>query len=358
MINDINLENILNIYEKEISKNVKNKRKLRDFEDNKMQHISNIITLLKNNEIGHRQYNIFLIKEPKIRLVMSLSVKDKIINHFITRYILEKKLTKYLDMRNVATRIGMGTDYALKLTKKYLELNKKYEKVYVLKIDISKYFYSINHYILKNMLKNKLDDFEYNLIEQIIESTNKEYINEVIKKIINKYKIDIPLYESNKGLPIGNMTSQFLSIFYLNKLDHYIIHTLGFKHYIRYMDDFIIISPEKEKLKEAKYIIKKKLENDYDLKINLKKTHIYEMKYGFSFLGYIFKFNKNKKTIIKIKKSNLEKVKKRVKQVKNLLNKNKISYKKAFCSIMTYSNCYKYGNNKKVLNIIDRWFYE
>ena len=88
---EVKLNDLLKIYEKEISKNVKNKRKVLNFEINKMQNISNIKEMLEHNEVGHNKYNIFLIYEPKRRLVMSLSVKDKIINHYITRHILEAK---------------------------------------------------------------------------------------------------------------------------------------------------------------------------------------------------------------------------------------------------------------------------
>lgn len=87
MKNSISLDNLLFIYEKEISKNIKNKKKLYDFEINKMQYIENIMYMLKNGYVGHNHYNIFLIYEPKCRLVMSLSVKDKVITHFVTRYI-------------------------------------------------------------------------------------------------------------------------------------------------------------------------------------------------------------------------------------------------------------------------------
>mgnify|MGYP000106922245 FL=1 len=161
MKNSISLDNLLLIYEKEISKNIKNKKKLYDFEINKMQYIENIIYMLNNGYVGHNHYNIFLIYEPKCRLVMSLSVKDKVINHFVTRYILEKKLTKYLDDRNVATRKGMGTDYAVKLVIKYMnKLKQKYDKFYVLKLDISKYFYSIDHEVLKNLMKELKDKIQ------------------------------------------------------------------------------------------------------------------------------------------------------------------------------------------------------
>ena len=192
MINKLTIDNILNIYDNEISKNVKNKNRLFNFETNKMQNISNIIDMLSYGNIGHRMYNIFVIYEPKCRLVMSLPVKDKIINHFITRYSLEKNLTKYLDIRNCATRKKMGTNYAIKLLKKYLEINKsKYKEFYILKIDIKKYFYSIDHEILKSLLKNKLDNYEFELISKIIDTTNDEYINDKIKYYKDTKNIDI-----------------------------------------------------------------------------------------------------------------------------------------------------------------------
>ncbi len=357
MINEINYQNILDIYENEISKNIKNKNKLFNFEVHKNQNIMDIKNMLLNSDVGHQSYNIFLIYEPKCRLVMSLNVKDKIINHFLTRYILEKKLTKDLDLRNCATRKNMGTSYALKLVKKYLNINKnKYHNFYVLKIDLKKYFYNIDHNILKSLLKEKLDSYEYDLIEKVIDSTNKEYINKIIKYYIDKYQVDIPYYEVGKGLPIGNMTSQFLSIYYLNKIDHFIVNNLKLKYYVRYMDDFIIIDKDLEKLKKSRDIIKNKLLREYKLEINDKKTMIINVKNSFSFLGYTFKVINNK-IIIKIKKSNIEKIKKKVKSIKYKLNHNLITHKEAFASIMSYSNIYNFSNNIKIINIIKRYFY-
>ena len=310
MKNDLTTENILRIYEKEISKNIKNKKKLYNFEINKMQNVTNILKMLQAGEIGHKKYNIFLIYEPKCRLVMSLSVSDKIINHFVTRYSLEKNLSKYLDIRNVATRKNMGTDYGIKLIKKYLnKLKKDNEMFYILKIDISKYFYSIDHDVLRNELKDKLDEYEYDLIDIILDTTNAPYVNKEILKNIEKHDLQLPLYYHNKGLPIGNMTSQFLSIFYLHRLDHFIVHDLKLKYYVRYMDDFIIMDKDLDKLKDARKIIVQKLEDEYKLQVNSKKTYIVNSKNGFNFLGYVFKVIDGK-TIIKIKKSNLEKVKK------------------------------------------------
>lgn len=187
-----------------------------------MINIESIYDCLISNNYNIGKYNIFIIKYPKYRIVMSLNIRDKIVNHYITIYSLIPKLSKYLDSRNIATRKDMGCAYGIKLLKKYIELNKKYENFYVLKLDIKKYFYNIDHNILKNMLIDKLDDTEYNLISTIIDSTNHEYINKCINNLkceeikhtkrIEEVK-NIFYYKINKGLPIGNMTSQFLQYF-------------------------------------------------------------------------------------------------------------------------------------------------
>lgn len=360
----INYNYIESIYDKEISKNVKHKKKLMTFEVNKIQNINNIINILNSNNYDGGSYQIFLISEPKLRIVMSLKVIDKVINHFITRSVLESKLTKYLDIRNIATRKNMGTDYGIKLIKKYLEENKKYKIFYILKIDIKKYFYSINHEVLLNMLKDELEEDEYNLIKAIINSTNKDYINKSIDKLkkegLIRYKgrdkeIDeIPYYEYNKGLPIGNLTSQFLSIYYLNRLDHYIIHNLKVKHYLRYMDDFILIHPSREYLRECLIKINNILNHEYDLNINLKKTGITSNKQGFTILGYRFRVINNK-TIINIKKEAKTRIKRKVKENKYLLDNNIKCFSKVFSSINNYTYSYKYSNEAK--NIVDKYFW-
>lgn len=348
----VNIYDLLDIYEKEVSKNTKNKRKVNNFERNKMENIYDIKNILESNNYKVDKYNIFSINSPKYRIVMSLNIKDKIINHYVTRYILISKLDKYLDIRNCATRKNMGYDYAIKLLLKYLEENKKYGKFYILKIDISKYFYSIDHNILKSLLIDKLDNEEYKIICNIIDSTNNNYINKEIINLKNKLlkqdrkrkeEIDnLSIYEYGKGLPIGNMTSQFLSIFYLYQLDHYIINNLKLKYMVRYMDDYVIICRDKEYLKYSLNIIKDKLEKEYKLNINKKKTMILDSYHGFDFLGY--RFRVNNKIIINIKSDNKKRKNNNIKRL-NYLYKNKlISYKRYFNSMNNYLNSYKYVN--------------
>ena len=242
----VEVNDVIAIYEDEVSKNTKNKIKVFNFERNKTMNIFDIVNTTEKGNYHINKYNIFTINIPKYRVVMSLGIKDKIINHYVARHILLKKLDKYLDIRNCATRKDMGYDYAIMLVKKYLEkMKRKYDDIYVLKLDLSKYFYSINHDILKSMLIDKLDKEEYDIVSNIIDSTNEDYINNIINNMKRRLLIKdsdrtkeiekIPIYKKGYGLPIGNMTSQFLSIFYLYKLDHYIVNDLKLKYMIRYM---------------------------------------------------------------------------------------------------------------------------
>lgn len=355
---------IIDIYENEVAKNTKNKRKVYQFEKNKMQNIEYIYQTLQNENYNGGRYNIFLVKHPKYRVVMSLNMRDKVINHYFTRHILMPKLTKYLDERNVATRKGMGTQAGLNYVKKYLEKNKKYEIFYILKIDISKYFYSIDHQVLKDMLKKDLNEFEMKYISAIIDSTNRQYINEGIQYLKDKEyprtnrkgEIDrIPFYNQGKGLPIGNMSSQFLSIYYLNALDHMIVHDFHIKYYVRYMDDFLLMHHDKKYLQECLEKIKEILENRYKLKLNINKTKIYSSKEGFEFLGYRFRIY-NKKTIMTLRKETIIRMKKRVKEVNYLYNRNKISFESAFSSINNFLHTHQ-GSKEKTRRIIEKYWF-
>ena len=164
----VDYRDLEDIYEREVKKNTKNKRAIYSFDRFKVENLTEICNSLENGTYKFSKYNIFLIKKPKYRVVMSMSIKDKIVNHYITRHILMPKLESRLDFRNVATRKGKGRDYGLKLVKKYIEYYKKKDSCYVLKMDISKYFYTIDHKVLLEMIRPYLSEEEYKLVEDTI----------------------------------------------------------------------------------------------------------------------------------------------------------------------------------------------
>ena len=116
----VNIERILNMYDKRIRINTKNKVKLSRFEYNYVSNIVYIKNVLENKSYTPGRYNIFIIKEPKVRLIMSQNVIDKIINHVVSEYFLVRVFDNTLIRKNVATRSGKGTHYGIRLLKKYI----------------------------------------------------------------------------------------------------------------------------------------------------------------------------------------------------------------------------------------------
>lgn len=171
------------------------------------------------------------------------------------------------------------------------------------------------------------------------------------KKEISK----IPFYQYGKGLPIGNMSSQFLSIFYLNALDHKIVHEFKVKDYVRYMDDFLLIHPDKKHLEFCLKQIKRILKEEYKLEVNQNKTKIYCSTEGFEFLGYRFRIF-GKKTIMTLRKDTIVRLKKRVKEINYLYNHDRISFEKAFSSMNNFLHTYK-GSKRKTRGIIERYWF-
>ena len=350
---DIN--NIINMTDKVLSK-VKNKERREKFYLYYSEHIINIKKRLESNNINLGKYNIFLITDPKCRVIMSQSIEDKVINHLIAEYLLVRVFeNRYIDSM-CATRVGKGSGYATKLMKKYLnEIKLKNNKFYILKLDIKKYFYNIDHNILKRILKDNIKDKDaLSILFKVIDSTNESYINERIiklkekrinhlsnEKLISETR-EIPLYEYDKGCGIGDQTSQAFGLIYLNEICHFIKEELHIKYLINYMDDFVIIHEDKKYLENCLDVIRDKLFNDYKLELS-RKTRIYNMKEGIEFLGYRY-IIKNNKIVIKLRSITKMNFKKNVNILKLLKKYNYISDKKYKMLLSGYREVLSKGN--------------
>ena len=363
-ITDLNL--IIDMYENIVSKNTKNKSKIENFERFYSLNLIRIKEELSSNSYTPGKYNIFLIREPKLRIIMSQEIKDKIVNHLVAKYFLIDIFNDTLILENCATRVGMGTHYALKLFKKnYNYYKNKYERFYILKFDISKYFYNIDHELAKKLIEKKIKDkYTLKIIFSIIDSTDELYVNDTINRLkkkeierlryldINDKKIKIeeveklPIYKKEKGLPIGNMSSQIIATFYLDELDHYIKEKLKIKGYVRYMDDGVIIHENKEYLKYVKLEIEK-IVNKYKLELN-KKTKIYSSNEEIEFLGFRF-FRKNNRTISKVTNKTKKRFKRKIKKIYKEYDNNKISDEEKQSIIASYLGHLGYGNCNKLI---------
>ena len=356
------IKNIKEMYDKKIKVNTKNKGKIERFDEHYTSNMARIKYLLDNKIYKPYKYNIFLVREPKVRLIMSQSITDKIVNHLVSKYFLVDVFEPLLIDNNIATRIGKGTHIGIKKVKECLRKNIN-KDLYILKFDIKKYFFNLDHAI--------------NILDTIIDSTNHDYINKEIIKIknreiskleksnsSNKDKLikeinDIPLCREGVGCSIGSMSSQAFAVVYLHKLDDYIVEKLKPFLYIRYNDDGLLVYDNKDYLK---YCLKEinRIVADYKLKLN-NKTRIYHIDEGFEFLGFKY-IKKNNKLIVKVKNQTKKKFKRKMKNMYKLYTSGRIEIDKLRQVKMSYLGHLKYGNAcnliSKTLNRYEKDFYD
>lgn len=302
------MENIRQAYD-EVCRNTKNKRKVARYKEYKCVYISRIYNILKNKQYTPGQCNKFVIYEPKRREITSQTMQDKMVNHLVSRYILYPAILPCLLDINVASRSNLGTKAGLSYAHNFHRICKvKYKKYYILKCDISKFFASIDHDILKEKVLRRIKD--------------KDALK-IIFDIIDSEK---------RGLGIGAMTSQVFAIFYLNDMDHFIKETLKIKYYVRYQDDFLLFHPSKEYLKSCLHEITKFLEKE-KLTLN-RKTRIYSNTNNFTFLGRTTSGRYSKHRTIK----------RRIKKRKFLYRQGKIKLSGLVNSII----CYKFLDKKQL----------
>jgi len=308
-------------------RNKNHKREVVDFELNLTQNIIKLSNAILNGTYEIPCYRNFVIFEPKKRNIESLGYRHRLVQAVLCKKILEPVLERHIIQTNCACRCSKGTGYARDMFELYLHkmAKKKKSNAYFLKCDVRKYFASIDHEILiQKLAKAGFETKAFNLIKLIINSHNQN---------------------TGVGIPIGNQTSQWFALFYLDEVDRLIKEKLRLKYYVRYMDDLVIIGDDLEYLKFCKREIIKKGEK---LKLSFnKKTQIRSFKTGVSFIGHLYKVNESGKVFKLLKYDTKKRVKDNFKRMsffyeQNLLDKSVI-YDKVTC----YKNYYNsfYGKN-------------
>ena len=271
-------------------------------------------------------YAKFEVSEPKKRVVMSGSFRDKVLQHCLCDYVLLPGMKEHFIRDNYAGQIGKGTLFGLdrlsENLKGFYELHGC--DGYILKCDITKFFYSIDHDVMKKTVAEYFADEDIRwLCDVLIDSTEGD------------------------GLPLGNQSSQVFALMYLSGLDHFITEELGCKYYGRYMDDFYLISEDKEYLKVCLARIKEYLA---ELKLTLNnKTEIVSITKGLKFLGF-HTYITNDGVIIRLLTSeNKRQVKKRLRKNAKLVAEGRMTRKKFDEKYESWKNHVSYGNCHKLV---------
>lgn len=279
-----------------ICRNVRWKDSTVNFEENRLNNILALKEQLENDSYEQLVFNSFtIIERGKPRDIRACHIYDRLAQNTLCSQVLIPELTPKFIYDNCATLKGKGIDFALLEVRKHLQAaHRTYglgKPFYGLRIDIQKFFDSIDHNSLKQMAKHYIkEERVFKLIDYIIDTfcfsatkdtvpiPNKQYY--IIKK--QKYKMIYPkqfyknciYYEFNhKSLGLGSQASQLLALLALNGIDHYAKEHLHLKYYGRYMDDIYILHNDKEYLKECLNKIENEL-NKIHLKCNKRKTKI------------------------------------------------------------------------------------
>lgn len=325
-------ENLYNAYKK-ARKGKRDKAACAEFELKTLDNIARLREELVSKTYRMQKYNRFMVHEPKERVVMASSFRDRIVQHSLCDNVLQKRIVKSFIYDNYASQKGKGTHFGLRRLHKFMHqyyCNHGSEG-WILKGDISKYFYSIDHDILKKQIQRYVRDKDIlNLCYLVIDSTE------------------------GKGLPIGNQTSQTFALLYLSGLDHLLKDEIGVKYYGRYMDDFYIIHHDKEELKKLLEIIQCEVEK-LGLKLN-PKTQIFPLKNGIDFLGFHSYLTDSGKIVKKLRRKSKNNVKRRLRKMASLRKRGMIDRKKVLMSYNCWMGHAKHGNTYHLRKNVENEF--
>lgn len=275
----------------------KNKRKTINAAEFEIKFETKLFKLqkeLQNHTYQPGQSICFVVKKPKLREIFAADFRDRIVHHILVGYLQQIWEKKFID-QSYACREGKGTHQALRDLQRYLakaSLGRR-RKVYYLQLDIQSFFVSLNKNILFEIIKKEVKNPEILWLAKTIIFHNPTE-NYYKKGQLDLFDL-IPAHKSlfnnppNRGLPIGNLTSQFFANVYLNELDQYVKHILKVKYYQRYVDDFILLSEDREQLKEWRDKIGQFLQEKLALKLHPKKQILQNVKKGINFVGFIIK---------------------------------------------------------------------
>lgn len=269
----------------------KGKRKRKDvqiFERNLEDNLFKLHYALRDKTYCHGKYQSFYVHDPKLRHIHKARVVDRIVHHLLHKY-LYALFDKTFIFDSYSCRLNKGTYKAVDRLEKFTRIvSKNYTKeCWVLKLDIKKFFASVDHMILLRLLELKITDQD---------------ILWLLKEVIKSFP---------QGIPLGNLTSQVFANIYLNELDQFVKHKLNIKYYLRYADDFLMLSPNKNDLNCLIKPIQQFLQENLRLELHQQKIILRNLNWGIDFLGYIvlphyiLPRNKTKRRIFKKLRQNL-----------------------------------------------------
>ena len=318
-------EKLMEAHEK-CQKGKKNRLNVIRFNMRKEDYIWWLYNELKNRTYKHGKYVTFYVLEPKKRKIEAARYIDRVVHRWLVDNFLDQVFLPQFIETTYACIPKRGMHKAAKDVQMAMrKCKKEYGEYYILKMDVAKYFQSIDKTILNNIIARKIKDKD-------------------ILWLINQ---TIYACRESSGIPIGNLSSQLFANLYYNETDQFIKHKLKVKYYFRYMDDSVILMEKKEDIKKIKQEIENFINQNLHLQFN-KKTNIFKSKQGVNFCGY--KINEYR---LKLRQKGKQKLKRKIKKLKLKVKNEEITSKEAKKYLCGH---FGYMSNADVYNLINSYF--
>lgn len=324
----------------------RDKKPIVRFEMNMLNHLYDIYSKILSGKFRFGSYSAFVVYEPKKREIQTLHYSARIVQHVICDDVLMPYFSKRAIMDNCVCQVGKGSHFALRRFEDMLRTHIRQHGVkgYFLKCDILKYFPSMPHAQMKKVFCEPIKDKRLRaMIEGVIDSyhTHNDYLQ----------RYSIPSLggterETERGVPIGNQTSQVFGMYYLNAVDRLVKEKLRIKVYSRYMDDFVLLHEDKEFVQNALEEIKKVVAS-LGLFLN-EKTQIFPIKNGVTYIGFRYIVTPDGKVIKTVKKRTRTRMRWRARLLKKAYYDGVIDCDRVQMSLAAFHGHLKFGNTYKL----------
>lgn len=320
-------ENLYKAY-KMAARSKRTKGEVIAFELNLADNLWKLHDRLGNRSYCHAGYHRFMIYDPKKREIQALSFPDRVVQHSLCDNVLKPYFENRLIYDCAACREGKGTHFAMDRLSLFLQefYRKQGTDGYFLKCDIRKYFENIVHSVLKYLLRRFPEKETLDFLYRIIDGFNAD---------------------TGKGLPMGNQSSQWFALYYLDKIDRIIKEKYKIKYYTRYMDDLVLLHESKEHLRACLAEIREIAEKELKLEFN-EKTQIFPVSEGVDYLGWHFYLTDTGKVIRRLRTNNKRRFKRRLKAFQEKYRNGKMDYDAIKRSLASYNGHLSHGHTWKL----------
>lgn len=301
---------------------------------NGVQEVTKLSNDLENGTYQERKHKYFTIRYPKERQIMSISIRDRIYQRSLNDVAIYPAMSRSFIYDNAACQKGKGADFARKRLKCHLERHyRRYGAAgYVLKIDIRKYYDSMRHDVIKDIFREKLP----------------ENIYQRAANILDGFPGDVGFYPGSQIIQIAGISA-------LDKIDHFIKERLRVKHYMRYMDDMILIGDNHREMTGWLNAIRGKLA-EIGFEIHEKKTKIVPLRIGVKWLGFHYRMTGTGKVVMTADPDRLKATRKKYFRLVQKCKRGEISREKVDESYRCWRECAGKGDGWKMLRNMDAYY--